>query len=185
MGGHYDFNDRCGYAAQFVALLSGGTSSGGGLNGLLRTGSWDGVISPTTLPNLDLVYSNDPDALLQQFVRDEADGRFRLRILLQQLSGYDVVLIDTQGAVGVLQESAMLAADVLLSPQPTTTSVSNRLIMTGKALAAVLLRLVCHRYFAIGYPFFTPNRSSIPSPSRMPKEEIHNLSLVFSPLKGC
>ena len=116
-------------------------AAAGGLNELLRTASWDGVISSTTLPNLDLVYSNDPDGLLQQFVRDEADGRFRLRILLQQLRGYDVVLIDTQGAVGALQESAMLAADVLLSPLPPDAVTVREFISGLPAVVARLSRL--------------------------------------------
>lgn len=109
-----------------------------GLNELLRHDSWGGVISETEIPHLDIVCSNDPAGQLQHFVREEADGRFRLRLLLAELTGYDVVVIDTQGAVGVLQESAMLAADVLLSPLPPD-AVSVREFITG--LPAVVNRL--------------------------------------------
>lgn len=90
----------------------------GGLVELFQQNAWGNVVSHTALENLHLVYSNDPNGMLQQWVKDTADGRFRLRLLLGQLSAYDVVLIDTQGAVGALQEAAILAANALLSPLP-------------------------------------------------------------------
>ncbi|OQX05079.1 MAG: hypothetical protein BWK73_34535 [Thiothrix lacustris] len=90
----------------------------GGLVELFQQNAWANVVSHTALANLHLVYSNDPNGSLQQWVKDAADGRFRLRLLLGQLTDYDVVLIDTQGAVGALQEAAILAADTLLSPLP-------------------------------------------------------------------
>lgn len=46
------------------------------------------------------------------------DGRFRLKRLLRRLENYDFILIDTQGAVGPLQDMAVLAADILISPIP-------------------------------------------------------------------
>ena len=44
---------------------------------------------------------------------------FRLRFALQSpavVGAYDCVLIDTQGAIGPLQDAAVLAADILVSP---------------------------------------------------------------------
>ena len=47
------------------------------------------------------------------------DRGFRLRFALQSpavVEAYDCVLIDTQGAIGPLQDAAVLAADILVSP---------------------------------------------------------------------
>jgi chromosome partitioning related protein ParA len=67
--------------------------------------------------NLHIVLSDDPDAELQKWVRDTPDGRFRLkRILKDRFQCYDFIIIDTQGAVGSLQEATILAADLLISP---------------------------------------------------------------------
>jgi len=68
-------------------------------------------------PYLDIIISDDPNADLQKWVRDTPDGRFRLRrILKERFSEYDVILIDTQGAVGPLQEATVYASDIMLSP---------------------------------------------------------------------
>lgn len=69
----------------------------------------------------DLVYSDDPEGKLQDWVLHTPDGRTRLKYLLGKLVQYDFILIDTQGAVGPLQDSAVLAADILLSPIPSET----------------------------------------------------------------
>ncbi|MBD3611484.1 MAG: ParA family protein [Hydrogenovibrio crunogenus] len=71
----------------------------------------------TINPYLDIIVSDDPNAELQKWVRDTPDGRFRLRtILKERFSEYDVILIDTQGAVGPLQEATVIASDLMLSP---------------------------------------------------------------------
>lgn len=76
----------------------------------------DDVVSNIS-ENLDIIYSDDPNAELQKWVRDTPDGRFRLRrILKERFSKYQVILIDTQGAVGPLQEAAVMACDLMLSP---------------------------------------------------------------------
>jgi len=89
--------------------------------------------------NLDIVLSDDPHSELQKWVRDTADGRFRLkRILKERFSNYQFILVDTQGAVGPLQEATVIASDLMLSPvEPeklaaseflhNTTSMINRL----------------------------------------------------------
>ncbi len=67
--------------------------------------------------NIDLVYSNDHDNQLQSWLVSKGDGRFRLKFAIDKLSQqYDYILIDTQGAKGNLQDAAVLAADILISP---------------------------------------------------------------------
>lgn len=66
------------------------------------------VISATTIERLDLVYSDDPDGKLRDWIRDAVDGRVRLKHLLGRppFAQHDIILIDTQGAVGPLQDAA-------------------------------------------------------------------------------
>lgn len=76
-------------------------------------------ITPTVFRNLDIILSDDPEGRLGQWLLNRIDRAFRLRRALrtQVLSdAYDIVLIDTQGAVGPLQDAAVLAADRLVSP---------------------------------------------------------------------
>ncbi|HHI71454.1 MAG TPA: ParA family protein [Rhodobacteraceae bacterium] len=89
-----------------------------GLVEFLTDGRSSGVISHTEIESLNLIYSNDPEGHLGDWIRDAVDGRVRLKFLLKQLDGYDIILVDTQGAVGPLQDAAVAAADLLLSPIP-------------------------------------------------------------------
>ena len=76
-------------------------------------------ISATMYQNLDLVVSDDPEGNLPHWLLNRIDRGFRLRFALQApavVDSYDCVLIDTQGAVGPLQDAAVLAADILVSP---------------------------------------------------------------------
>jgi chromosome partitioning related protein ParA len=76
-------------------------------------------ISPTLYQNLDIVVSDDPEGKLPNWLLSRIDRGFRLRLALQSpavAAAYDCVLIDTQGTVGPLQDAAVLAADVLISP---------------------------------------------------------------------
>lgn len=92
----------------------------GGFTRLMVEAACEDVISQTTLDRLDLVYSDDPDGKLRDWIRDAVDGRVRLKHLLGRppFVQYDIILIDTQGAVGPLQDAAVAAADILLSPIP-------------------------------------------------------------------
>ena len=77
------------------------------------------AITPTLYQNLDLVVSDDPEGRLPQWLLSRIDRGFRLRQALRSpvIDGaYDCILIDTQGAVGPLQDAAALAADILISP---------------------------------------------------------------------
>lgn len=76
-------------------------------------------ITPTIYQNLDIVVSDDPEGRLPHWLLNRIDRAFRLRTALNSLAligAYDCVLIDTQGAVGPLQDAAALAADILVSP---------------------------------------------------------------------
>lgn len=68
---------------------------------------------------LDIVVANAPEGTLQDWLAQRIDRAVRIRKAVRSPyidENYDVVLIDTQGAVGHLQDAAVLAADVLLSP---------------------------------------------------------------------
>jgi chromosome partitioning related protein ParA len=90
-----------------------------GLTHFLVNSSTEDVISQTSIDNLDIIVSEDPDGKLRDWIRDTVDGRVRLKYILSYLDNqYDFVLIDTQGAVGPLQDAAVAAADFMLSPIP-------------------------------------------------------------------
>ncbi len=69
------------------------------------------VISRTCIPNLDLIISNDPHEQLKTAMMHAPDGRIRLRNLLRHpvFSGYDVIIIDSQGARSIMLELVLLA----------------------------------------------------------------------------
>jgi chromosome partitioning related protein ParA len=76
-------------------------------------------ITPTVCPNLHLVASDDPEGRLPNWLLGRIDRGFRLRHALRAglvPAAYDCVLIDTPGAIGPLQDAAVMAADVLVSP---------------------------------------------------------------------
>ena len=76
-------------------------------------------ITETVYQHLDIVISDDPEGKLPHWLLNRIDCGFRLRFALQSpavVEAYDCVLIDTQGAIGPLQDAAVLAADILVSP---------------------------------------------------------------------
>jgi chromosome partitioning related protein ParA len=76
-------------------------------------------ITATVFPNLHILVSDDPEGRLPNWLLGRIDRGFRLRTALQSpaVSGnFDCVLIDTPGAIGPLQDAAVMAADVLVSP---------------------------------------------------------------------
>jgi chromosome partitioning related protein ParA len=92
----------------------------GGLTELMVRGAIsEACITATMYRNLDIVVSDDPEGGLSHWLMNRVDRGFRLRHALKAeliANAYDVVLIDTQGAVGPLQDAAVMAADVLVSP---------------------------------------------------------------------
>lgn len=91
-----------------------------GLTEVLLTGTvTPGCITGTSVENLDIVISDDPAGHLPNWLLHRIDRGVRLRRALQAgalEAVYDCVLIDTQGALGPVQDAAILAADVLISP---------------------------------------------------------------------
>ena len=89
-----------------------------GLTALMRRDAdLEHCISRTAV-GCDLVLSDDPVGRLQDWILHTPDGRVRLRHALERLDQYDFTIIDTQGAAGPLQDAAVCAAHVLLSPIP-------------------------------------------------------------------
>lgn len=90
-----------------------------GLTELITQSNVTDVFSHTNIDNLDVVVSNDPEGKLQNWLLHTLDGRIRLKHILARLDEvYDFILLDTQGAVGPLQDAAVLAADLAISPIP-------------------------------------------------------------------
>ena len=76
-------------------------------------------ISKTIYPNLDIVLSNNISGDIQLKIQQRLDRSVLLKqkLLLPAITkNYDFIIIDTQGAVGALQEAACFAADLLISP---------------------------------------------------------------------
>ncbi|CAI06321.1 probable chromosome partitioning related protein [Aromatoleum aromaticum EbN1] len=98
---------------------------------------------PRLNPNgcLDLVVSDAPEGTLQDWLAPRMDSALRIKLALRSpliSEHYDVVMIDTQGAVGHLQDAAVLAADRLLSPvSPDILSAREFLDGTQKLLDRV------------------------------------------------
>ena len=71
------------------------------------------TISNTVYPNLDIILSNNIVDDVKTNVQNRPDRAFLLRTKLTHpciTDNYDIVLIDTQGSVGVIQDAAAFAA---------------------------------------------------------------------------
>lgn len=82
---------------------------------------------------LDIVLSDTPEGEIQSWLINQTFREMRLywplhTAELEEL--YDIVLIDTQGAVGPLQDAAALAADMLITPV-VPEALSAREFLTG------------------------------------------------------
>jgi chromosome partitioning related protein ParA len=74
-------------------------------------------ISRTGLERLDVIYADERCRNLNTLLLHAPDGRLRLRNLLPAIApGYDIILVDTQGARCIAVEMAVLASDLVLSP---------------------------------------------------------------------
>lgn len=76
----------------------------------------DEIISRTIIPNLDLIKSNDPTGRISLLLRNAPDGVIRFNHLLQQITNYDLIVIDTRGTRDITLEMSVLASDLILSP---------------------------------------------------------------------
>ncbi|RDK05096.1 hypothetical protein DN412_38880 [Cupriavidus lacunae] len=103
-----------------------------GLTCVIETGSiTQDCISHTDVDGLDIILSDDPEGMLQHKLPTRADGMFRLaRALAKPImsdDNYDVVIIDTQGAAGHLQNNAALAASQIPLPVVPETLAAREL----------------------------------------------------------
>ncbi len=121
-----------------------------GLTHLIQSATTADAISHTNISRLDLIYSDDPEGELQHWIARTPDGRFRIRRALENLQDdYDFIFIDTQGAVGGLQDAAIIAADLLVSPI-TPEMLSAREFLRGTV--QMLERLGDLRYLGFERP---------------------------------
>ncbi|MDD5394748.1 MAG: ParA family protein [Thiothrix sp.] len=112
--------------------------TGHGLVRLLTAGDLVNTIN-TTSAGCDLIYSDDPEGQLQGWLLKTADSWRYISYRLNKLKpSYDFILIDTQGAIGPLQDAAIFAADMLLSPIPTETMSAREF---SRGLVSMLMRL--------------------------------------------
>lgn len=81
-----------------------------------RTIDPEKIISQTDIANLDLIRSNDPTGKISLLLKDADDGVIRFNHLIQQIQGYDLIMIDTRGTRDITLAMAVLASDLILSP---------------------------------------------------------------------
>lgn len=88
------------------------------LTQLYRAASAEHCISETEFPNLHIVLNDDPKKdEVGTFLRESVYHFHNLGAAINGIRDqYDYVIIDTQGAKGIIQESVVLASDALLSP---------------------------------------------------------------------
>lgn len=88
-----------------------------GLRRLITTADPDGCISQTTIDNLDIVISDDAGQKLLDWLRESINHSFYLGAALKKVGDdYDFIIIDSQGARGIMQESIIMACSELISP---------------------------------------------------------------------
>jgi chromosome partitioning related protein ParA len=77
----------------------------------------DDCISKTDINNLHIIQSNDPKAKLLYWLKESTNNVYFLKAALHKIRDeYDFILIDSQGASSIMQESIILASDMLISP---------------------------------------------------------------------
>ncbi len=88
-----------------------------GLRRLITRADPSECISRTGIGQLDIILSDDPGGKLTDWFRESASHVYYLAAALKKLDEqYDYILIDSQGARGILQQSIILASDTLISP---------------------------------------------------------------------
>ena len=91
-----------------------------GLKEFITLGLLEECISKTSIENLDIIVSNDPDADLINWLRQGSTNFLYLANAISKLSEsgkYDYIIIDSEGvSKSELQESVIVAADVLIAP---------------------------------------------------------------------
>ena len=96
------------------------------------------TISKTVYPNLDIVLSNDLSDDVRFNVQNRVDRALLVRIKMTHpiiKNNYDFVIIDTQGAVGPVQDAVAFASTMLITPvKPDVLSVREFIGGTQEAL---------------------------------------------------
>lgn len=88
-----------------------------GLRKLVTSADPTDCISRTDIDNLDIVVSDDAQQKLLEWLRESINHSFYLAAGLKKVKDdYDYIIIDSQGARGILQQSIILASNELISP---------------------------------------------------------------------
>lgn len=91
-----------------------------GLKKAITQGAYpENCISETAIKNLFIIQSDDPLQELLIWLRQSSAHVYYLKAMIsaiKQRGTFDYILIDSQGAGGILQEAVILASDKLLSP---------------------------------------------------------------------
>jgi len=88
-----------------------------GLRKLVTSADATDCISKTRINNLDIIVSDDPSQKLLEWLRESINHSFYLAAALKKINDdYDYIIIDSQGARGIFQESVILACNELISP---------------------------------------------------------------------
>lgn len=88
-----------------------------GLRKLITTADPTGCISRTDIENLDIILSDDPNHKLIEWLRESVHHSFYLTAALKKIKdNYDIIIIDSQGARSIMQESIIFASNELISP---------------------------------------------------------------------
>jgi chromosome partitioning protein len=84
---------------------------------LLDEAGWDEIVQPTKVENLSLAPSRIALAKIEAQLVGELDGHFRLKDRLERLKEkFDVVVVDTPPALGLITVNALVAATHLMIP---------------------------------------------------------------------
>ena len=87
-----------------------------GYTSLVQEQNIETTISKTSV-GCDIVINDSTGDDMENWIKQAIDGPVRLKHVLKRLEDrYDLILIDTQGSIGPLQDIAVLAGDFLISP---------------------------------------------------------------------
>jgi cellulose biosynthesis protein BcsQ len=86
-----------------------------GIIELITKVSPEKCISKTNIHNLHIIQSNDNKAKLLYWLKESTNNVYYLKAALHKIKDvYDFILIDSQGASSIMQESIILASDIQL-----------------------------------------------------------------------
>lgn len=127
--------------------------------------------------NLHIVYSDDPNAELQEWVKQTPDGRYRLKkILADRFNEYEFIILDTQGAIGPLQEAVVYAADMIISPVVADKlSASEFLHNTTRMLNKLVDATIFFNEFKVGPTFAVLNKADRSNDYKIYSQEIREM----------